>query len=91
VGRSLILETTYLIDLERDARGGLDELGLDETALATAGRHEQLGAVRLSHLLSTWVVHDLTHLAQIERALAAQVRDEVGPWVELLSILKPRT
>jgi hypothetical protein len=36
-------------------------------------------------------VHDLTHLAQIERALAAQVRDEVGPWVELLSILKPRT
>lgn len=33
----------------------------------------------------------LTHLAQINRALACQYREQVGPWVELLSILKPRS
>jgi len=69
----------------------LDELSLDEAALRTAGRHERFGEVRLSNLLSTWVVHDLTHLAQINRALASQYREEVGPWVEFLSILEPRS
>lgn len=44
----------------------------------------------LSHLLSTWVVHDHTHLAQISRALAAQYREAVGPWTRSLSILRPR-
>lgn len=54
------------------------------------GLHASMGEVTLSQLLSTWVVHDLTHLSQIVRVLAAQYRQEVGPWVQFLSVLRPR-
>jgi hypothetical protein len=37
--------------------------------------------------LSSWVVHDLGHLAQISRVLAKRWRDDVGPWREYLPIL----
>lgn len=70
---------------------GLHELGLDDASLEASGRHHLLGTVRLTQLLSTWVVHDLTHLAQISRAMASQYREEVGPWAEFLSILRPRS
>ena len=68
----------------------LSELGVEDEALAAVGRHHVLGEVRLSQLLSTWVVHDLTHLAQINRALASQYSEEVGPWIDFLSILQSR-
>jgi hypothetical protein len=51
------------------------------------GRHPALGRVTLGQLLSTWVVHDLDHLAQIARAMASRERDAVGPWAEYLPIL----
>jgi hypothetical protein len=69
----------------------LDELRLDDDALDATGLHESFDEVHLSNLLATWVVHDLTHLSQISRTLAAQYREEVGPWVEFLSILRPRS
>lgn len=84
---------TVLDDFESARRANLaalEALDLDEAALAAAGRHHVLGPVRLSQLLSTWVVHDLAHLGQIARAMAAQYRTEVGPWAEFLSILRPR-
>lgn len=68
----------------------LDELEVDDAALAAVGRHHLLGEVRLSHLLSAWVVHDLTHLAQVSRALASRYREEVGPWIDFLPILRAR-
>lgn len=68
----------------------LGRLAADGSALAAVGLHHVFGEVTLSQLLSAWVVHDLTHLAQISRALAAQYGEEVGPWVEFLSILRPR-
>jgi len=34
-------------------------------------------------------VHDLDHLYQISRVMALQYREEVGPWVAYLRILKP--
>ncbi|HET9983957.1 MAG TPA: DinB family protein [Longimicrobiales bacterium] len=68
----------------------LDGLGLDPALLATRGRHPVFGEVTLAQLLSTWVVHDLTHLAQISRALAAQYREAVGPWIQNLSVLRAR-
>lgn len=68
----------------------LDALPLDAAILERPGTHPQLGDVRLSELLSTWVVHDLTHMAQIQRALAAQYRAAVGPWQSFLSVLAPR-
>jgi uncharacterized damage-inducible protein DinB len=54
------------------------------------GTHPALGRVTLGQLLSTWIVHDLDHLAQIARVLAHQDRHEVGPWAEFLPILAAR-
>ncbi|MBK8954310.1 MAG: DinB family protein [Saprospiraceae bacterium] len=56
---------------------------LEKTAI-----HPAFGTVTLSQLLSTWVVHDLNHIAQISRVLAKQYKNEVGPWTEYLKILR---
>ncbi|WP_335871134.1 DinB family protein [Bacillus sp. 2205SS5-2] len=50
--------------------------------------HPALGVVTLRELLSTWVVHDLTHTSQIVRVMAMRYSDDVGPWKEYLRILK---
>ena len=52
------------------------------------GLHPAFGTVTLSQLLSTWAVHDLNHISQISRVMAKQYKEEVGPWVEYLRILK---
>jgi hypothetical protein len=61
---------------------------LDPVDLLKKGVHPDFAKVTLKQLLSTWVVHDLTHTAQITRVMAKQYKTEVGPWVEYLSILK---
>ena len=50
--------------------------------------HPAFGEVKLSQLLSTWVAHDMDHIFQISRVMAKQYKDEVGPWVEYLRILR---
>lgn len=52
------------------------------------GIHPAFGEVKLRELLSTWVVHDLTHISQIVRVMAERYRDDVGPWEEYLGVLK---
>jgi uncharacterized damage-inducible protein DinB len=52
------------------------------------GIHPAFGTVRLRELLATWMVHDLTHLSQILRVMAKRYREDVGPWIEYLGILK---
>ena len=56
--------------------------------LEEIGIHPAFGHVTLSQLLSTWVVHDLNHIAQISRVMAKQYKVEVGPWTEYLRILQ---
>lgn len=56
--------------------------------LEEKGIHPSFGEVNLSQLLSTWVVHDLNHIAQISRVMAKQYKSEVGPWIEYLRILQ---
>ncbi|MBM7586063.1 hypothetical protein JOC86_002605 [Bacillus pakistanensis] len=56
--------------------------------LELTGSHPAFGKVHLRELLSTWVVHDLTHIAQISRVMAERYRADVGPWQEYLGILK---
>lgn len=63
-------------------------LGLSAADLARPGRHPALGAVTLGQLLATWVVHDLTHLFQIERVMARRYADGVGPWRQYLRIVQ---
>ena len=62
-------------------------LQLTETDLDKKGMHPVLGDVTLRHLLSTWVVHDLTHIAQITRVMAKHYKEEMGPWPEFFRIL----
>lgn len=62
-------------------------LNLTETDLDKKGMHPKLGEVTLRNLLSTWVAHDLTHIAQITRVMAKQYKEEMGPWPEFFRIL----
>jgi hypothetical protein len=66
----------------------LRALNLRRQDLELVGKHPALGAVTLSQLLSTWAVHDLTHLHQLSRITAHQYREAVGPWSEYLGVLK---
>jgi len=56
--------------------------------LTRKGRHPALGSVTLSQLLAAWTAHDLTHLHQISRILAYQIREAVGPWKKFLGVLQ---
>jgi len=66
----------------------LRSVGISEEHLKKKGIHPEFGEVTLKQLLAAWVVHDLSHIAQLSRVLAKQYCDEVGPWKEFLPILK---
>jgi uncharacterized damage-inducible protein DinB len=65
----------------------LQSAGITEEKLGLKAQHPALGEVTLRNLLSTWVAHDLNHLAQIQRVMAKQYSSEVGPWKQYLRIL----
>lgn len=87
LGKSL----TELLDTFAQARAEnldiLRALPLTDAELQLEGEHPAFGTVTLRQLLSTWVAHDLGHLAQITRVMAKQYRDEVGPWRAYLSVM----
>jgi hypothetical protein len=66
----------------------LKDLKLTPAQLELTGEHPAFGTVTMRQLLSTWVAHDLGHLVQINRTMARQYRDGVGPWREYLSVMK---
>jgi hypothetical protein len=66
----------------------LQNLNLSSDDLARRGTHPELGPVTLGQLISSWVVHDLSHLSQVARVTAKQYSHEVGPWHAYMSILK---
>lgn len=59
-----------------------------EQHLERTGIHPAFGVVKARELISTWVVHDLTHMAQIVRVMAKRYSTDVGPWTAYLGILK---
>ena len=65
----------------------LKSLHISEDQLSLKGMHPDLGEVNLEQLLSTWVVHDLGHIAQISRVMAKQYKEKVGPWINYISVL----
>jgi hypothetical protein len=83
---------TQLLNEFAEARAkSLDELrGLKLTAqdFERRGRHPALGPVSLAELLATWAAHDLTHLHQISRIMAHQLREAVGPWAKFLGVMR---
>jgi len=87
-GKSL---AQLLDEFDAARRQSLDTLAgwnLIDDQLNLQGLHPEFGPVTLSQLLSTWTVHDLTHLRQIATTMAKQYDQAVGPWKEYLSILK---
>ena len=73
------LRETNLVTLDRFWAEGRD---WSSTAL-----HPELGEVTAQQLLSTWVVHDLGHVAQICRVLAKNWKEDIGPWQTYLSVV----
>lgn len=65
----------------------LKSLKLKEDDFGKTGIHPEFGVVTLGQLISTWVVHDLSHIAQISRVMAKQYDKQVGPWKAYLGIL----
>lgn len=66
----------------------LAEMRLTSEDMARPGRHPDFGAVTLGQLLSTWVAHDLDHIAQIARVMAKSHGEDAGPWKAYLRVLK---
>ncbi|MGM0865815.1 MAG: DinB family protein [Bacillota bacterium] len=56
-------------------------------SLDATGMHPAFGKVSARELISTWVVHDLTHLSQIVRVFSNRYMEDVGPWKEYLGVL----
>ena len=82
--------TQLLDEFERVRKENMqwfNSLQLTETDLEKKGVHPVLGEVSLRNLLSTWVVHDLTHIAQVTRVMAKQYKEEMGKWPEFFRIL----
>ena len=66
----------------------LRNLHITEQDFSKTGIHPTFGIVSLAQLLSTWVVHDLDHISQITRIMAKQYKEQTGPWIDFLKILR---
>ena len=86
-GKSLEQLLDEFAALRADNVQTLQRWQLSDDDLDRTGRHPEFGAVTLRQHLSTWVAHDLGHIAQIVRAMAKRYRDEVGPWKTYLRVL----
>jgi len=75
-------------NLRENSLNILDDMNIQESDLSKIGVHPEFGEVNLKQQLSTWVVHDLGHISQITRVMAKQYKDDVGPWISYLSILR---
>ena len=75
--------------LRGNSIGALQAMGLTSADLAKRGRHPDpsFAPVTLGQLLSTWVVHDLSHTAQIARVMGKRYSEAVGPWKAYLPLL----
>ena len=89
-GKSLDVLLDEFRDLRAANLAALDTLRITPDQFSLKGRHPALGSVTLGQLLATWVAHDLDHVVQVARTMAVQYRDAVGPWLEFLSVLRPR-
>jgi DinB superfamily len=66
----------------------LQSLAPSAADLTKTAIHPKVGLVQLSHVLATWVAHDLIHIGQVSRVMAKQYKQEVGPFLEFLPRLK---
>ena len=74
--------------LRKQNLGWLQSLSLTSSDFDKTGLNPVLGEVTIANLLATWVVHDLTHVAQICRVMAKQYKEAIGPWEEFFRVLQ---
>ena len=86
-GKSLSEMLDEFEELRAENLEKLANWNLTDEHMRLEGIHPEFGAVTLSQLLSTWVAHDLTHIAQIARVMSKQYREAVGPWRAYLPLL----
>jgi hypothetical protein len=86
-GRSLGDLLDRFEQLREESLKELAGMNLSLELLEKRGLHPDLGVVTLSQLLSTWVVHDLSHIGQIVRVMAKQYTEAVGAWQAYLPVL----
>lgn len=65
----------------------LESWHLTDSDLQRTGIHPKFGEVTLKQLISTWTIHDLSHIAQITRVMCKHYKEDVGPWIEYMPIL----
>jgi hypothetical protein len=87
-GKNLNQLLEQFVKIRFDSIKKLNALTITHKQLSKTAIHPELGSVTLSQLISTWVVHDLDHISQIVRVMAKQYKDEVGPWIQYMKILK---
>ena len=66
----------------------IKSLDLTDDDLNKTGIHPEFGEVTLKQLLSTWTIHDLTHITQITRVMAKQYKDAIGPWIKYFRVMQ---
>ena len=88
VGKSLDQLLIEFKELRSQNIAWLKSRNLGEADMSRTGIHPEFGEVTLAQLLSTWTVHDFTHMTQIIRVMAKHYREDVGPWIKFLSVLK---
>jgi hypothetical protein len=87
-GKSPVLLLEEFTRLRQENLRILKNTSLDDDALDRKGIHPAFGEVTLRQLLATWTAHDLSHIVQIARVMANQYKQEVGPWIAFLSVMK---
>ena len=75
-------------ELRTNNIGELKELNLQESDFARIGIHPDLGEVTLANLISTWTVHDMSHIYQVSRVLSKRYSKDVGPWKAYIRVIK---
>lgn len=66
----------------------LKSMSLSSSELLKKGLHPEFEEITLKEMLSAWVVHDLGHIVQINRTLAKNYKEEIGPWTKYLTVVR---
>jgi hypothetical protein len=87
-GKSLVELLDEFSVLRRQTISVLQQANLNKIDLDKEGVHPEFGPVTLRQLLSTWTMHDLAHISQISRIMAKHYKEETGPWVKYIKLLR---
>ena len=87
-GKDLQQLLSEFSELRKENLLKLRSLTLNEDDLNKTGIHPEFGDITLRQLLSTWTIHDLTHIAQITRVMAKQYKEAIGPWIKYFKVMQ---